>query len=63
MELSLLLHCAEFSAYYSANTTSGDMQLATLVQEFFVTNSILDPTSEERFQQFLSQKATKYRLL
>jgi len=37
------------------------MQLATIVQEFFVTNSILDPSTEERFQQFLSQKATRYK--
>ena len=36
-------------------------QLATIVQEFFVTNSILEPQTEERFQQFLSQKATRYQ--
>ena len=41
---------------------SGYVQLATIVQEFFVTNSILDPTTEQRFQQFLSQKATRYWL-
>lgn len=41
------------------NVTKDYDQLATIVQEFFVTNSILDPQTEERFQQFLSQKATR----
>lgn len=41
------------------NVTRDYDQLATLVQEFFVTNSILDPSTEDRFQQFLSQKASR----
>lgn len=41
------------------NVTRDYDQLATLVQEFFSTNSILEPQTEERFQQFLSQKANR----
>lgn len=39
--------------------TSVLLQLATVVQEFFAMNSILDPQTEGRFQEFLSQKASK----
>ncbi|KAL3147020.1 Heat shock protein 90-5, chloroplastic [Trebouxia sp. C0009 RCD-2024] len=41
------------------NVTRDYEQLATIVQEFFATNSILDPQAEQRFQQFLTQKATR----
>ena len=35
------------------------VQLATIVQEFFAMNSILEPQTEARFQEFLSQKASR----
>ena len=35
------------------------LQLAMSVQEFFGMNSILDPQTEERFREFLAQKAQR----